>query len=90
MLAFNLKSLQCLRTGAFLDIQSHCIQKKYELFINVYKKGVCAIFESIHCKDDVHLLAKAMRCGSKRLLWKKYEAFTILVFNEMFSKLFYI
>lgn len=40
------------------------------MFINVYKKGVCAIFVSccvglIHCKDDVHLLAKAMRCGYK-------------------------
>lgn len=62
-----------------------------KLFINVNKKGVCAIFESIHCKDDVHLLAKAMRwIQTQRLLWKLYEAFTVLVFSEMYNKLFYI
>lgn len=65
MLAFNLKSLQCLRTGAFFEYTKPLHTKSISCLLMYIKKGVCAIFESIHCKDDVHLLAKAMRCGSR-------------------------
>lgn len=54
------------------------------LFITVYRKrlcNICRVSRGVgirHCKKNVHLLAKAMRCWEKtlNLLWKK--AFAVL------------